>query len=236
MNALFWQRMHGGSTHFPIVLLLASVVFDLAARRSHDQGMQKGLHAAGLGSAVMGVVGGAGAVISGLVMSHGQMLGGGYERFHHLFVWPAFSLCLAFVGWRLLRREWFLRRGSRIYLAGMSIASALMMGAGYWGGEMLLGAETSNGPVAPVSKPSAIANHMALVSTGHQLFLMNCAHCHAPDATGDEGPNLHGVAKSDTRIASMIKNGVKGQMPKFSAKLSDADIQALIAFIRSLDD
>ncbi len=71
---------------------------------------------------------------------------------------------------------------------------------------------------------------------GYALFMMNCAHCHGNDAHGDEGPDLHGVTKSDARIASMIKNGVKGEMPKFGAKLTDADVRALIAFVRSLKD
>jgi hypothetical protein len=34
----------------------------------------------------------------------------------------------------------------------------------------------------------------------------------------------------------MIKNGVKGEMPKFGAKLTDRDVQALIAFVRTLND
>ena len=76
----------------------------------------------------------------------------------------------------------------------------------------------------------------ALVAQGHSLYLMNCAHCHADDATGDEGPDLHGVKKSDTRIASIIQNGIKGEMPKFGQKFKDGDVQALIAFIRSLKD
>ena len=71
---------------------------------------------------------------------------------------------------------------------------------------------------------------------GYTLFMLNCAHCHGTDARGDEGPDLHGVAKSDARIASIIKDGVKGEMPKFGAKLTDADVQALIAFVRSLND
>jgi len=71
---------------------------------------------------------------------------------------------------------------------------------------------------------------------GYTLFMMNCAHCHGDDARGDEGPDLHGVKKSDARIASMIKNGVKGEMPKFGAKLTDNEVQALIAFVRSLKD
>jgi mono/diheme cytochrome c family protein len=71
---------------------------------------------------------------------------------------------------------------------------------------------------------------------GYTLFMMNCAHCHGNDARGEEGPDLHGVTKSDARISSLIKNGIKGEMPKFGAKLTDADVQALIAFVRSLKD
>ncbi len=71
---------------------------------------------------------------------------------------------------------------------------------------------------------------------GYKLFMLNCAHCHGTDARGEEGPDLHGVTKSDARIAAVIKNGVKGEMPKFGAKLTDADVQALTAFVRSLKD
>jgi mono/diheme cytochrome c family protein len=71
---------------------------------------------------------------------------------------------------------------------------------------------------------------------GYKLFMMNCAHCHGDDARGDEGPDLHGVAKSDARISSIITNGIKGEMPKFGTKLSETDVQALIVFLRSLKD
>jgi mono/diheme cytochrome c family protein len=73
-----------------------------------------------------------------------------------------------------------------------------------------------------------------LAHEGYRLFMLNCAHCHGTDARGDEGPNLHGVTKSDQRIASLIKNGIKGGMPKFGTKLTDTDVQALIVFVRSL--
>ncbi len=82
---------------------------------------------------------------------------------------------------------------------------------------------------APPEKP-------AKVTEGARLFGLNCAHCHGVDATGDEGPDLHGVTKSDAKIAGYIKNGIKGEMPKFGQKLSDADVQALIAYIRSLKE
>ena len=207
------------------------MVFDFVGWRSRDEGLRRGLHAAGLASAVLAVAGGFGAVASGLAITHGHALGSGYERMHHLFVWPAFALCVGLVAWRLFRRTPVPYGGFGIYLGGMGLASALMLGAGFWGGELVLGAEANGGTCAG---PTQTADRKPLISRGHQLFLLNCAHCHAQDATGDEGPDLHGVLKSDARIAGIITNGVKGQMPKFRAKLSDPDVKALIAFIRSL--
>ena len=232
MDDLFWQRMHGGSTHFPIVLLMTSVVLDFVARRSRDEALRRGLHAAGLGSAIVGVLGGCGAIVSGLFMTNGRMLGSGFERMHHLFVWPAFGLCVAMVAWRIIWRRKFSRRIFTVYLTGVSVASALMMGAGYWGGEMLLGAETKSDS-APAS--TSAADEKTLVVRGHDLFLMNCAHCHGEDAHGtDEGPNLATRRVSNARIASVIKNGIKGEMPRFNQKLHDEDVQLLIHFLRSL--
>jgi mono/diheme cytochrome c family protein len=87
-----------------------------------------------------------------------------------------------------------------------------------------------SGAVAPLKILPAVA----LASQGYQIFQFNCAHCHGTDARGDEGPDLHGVGKSDQQIARLIQNGIKGEMPRFGAKLNDADTQALIAFIRTL--
>ena len=73
-------------------------------------------------------------------------------------------------------------------------------------------------------------------SQGYDLFQMNCAHCHGTDARGGEGPDLHRLAKSEARISSLIKNGIKGEMPRFGDKLTDSDIRALLAFLKSLKD
>src|SRR5437667_4878126 len=70
---------------------------------------------------------------------------------------------------------------------------------------------------------------------GHSLFDHNCAHCHGDDARGDEGPSLYDLNKTDARITRIIKEGIKDEMPKFGAKLNDADIQALIAYLRTLN-
>lgn len=69
---------------------------------------------------------------------------------------------------------------------------------------------------------------------GRRLFLKNCAHCHAEDATGDEGPDLHGLERSDEFIAKRIRNGVKGKMTAFGQKFSQADIDQLIGYLRTL--
>src|SRR5262249_31565723 len=69
---------------------------------------------------------------------------------------------------------------------------------------------------------------------GRSLFLKNCAHCHADDAHGDEGPDLHGLKRSDEWISRRIRNGVKGEMTAFGGKFSDRDVEAIIAYLRTL--
>jgi mono/diheme cytochrome c family protein len=69
---------------------------------------------------------------------------------------------------------------------------------------------------------------------GRELFGRNCAHCHGDDARGDEGPDLYDLKLSDARIAKKIRDGIKGEMPKFRSKLDGTDVQNLLAFLRSL--
>jgi mono/diheme cytochrome c family protein len=73
------------------------------------------------------------------------------------------------------------------------------------------------------------------VAQGRKVFLGSCAHCHGADATGDEGPDLHGVEASDRYIANIITHGIKGEMPSFRKKLGPADIHVVTAFVRSLE-
>jgi mono/diheme cytochrome c family protein len=80
----------------------------------------------------------------------------------------------------------------------------------------------------PPRSPAALAR-------GRALYLDSCAHCHAADATGDEGPDLHGLEVSDRYIARTISGGIKGEMPSFRKKLGAADLGSLTAYLRSLD-
>jgi len=232
MDGLFWQRLHGGSTHLPIVLLPLSVVFDFVASRSREDVLRRALHIAGFAIALAGTLGGCAAVIAGLAMTHGNPLGSGDEKSHHLFVWPGFIISFVLVAARLFPRRQISPGGLGTYLVGMGIASALMLGAGYWGGEMVLHPAVEN----PAATSILSRNEPTAVMRGHDLFLMNCAHCHGDDARGtDEAPDLTKLNKSEARIASVVKNGIKGEMPRFSQKLTDADVKMLIRFIRSLN-
>lgn len=95
---------------------------------------------------------------------------------------------------------------------------------------------TSSGSSAPDTAtpvPEIVASP-ALVEQGQQYFAMSCSECHGDDAHGDEGPDLHNLAISNARIAATIRHGVKGEMPTFAKKYNDAQLSALVSYLRSL--
>jgi len=138
MGKEFWLRVHGGSTHFPIVLLAVSVLFDVLGFYWPDRSVRRGLHFAGFCAALIGVSFTFVAVASGLLISNWRTLGSGSLLRHHIFVWPVFGISIALVVWRLIMRERASSYTFAIYLVGMVAASALVFAAGYWGGELAL--------------------------------------------------------------------------------------------------
>ena len=141
MDNSLWVKMHGGTTHFPIALVIASVLFDLAGSLvpdNTDKSRRAGFHAAGLYTLVLGALGALGAVFSGLVISHGQLWGRGNLGRHHAFLWPAFGLLMVLAVWRLVIGRRASNRAFKIYLVVSMLTGALMASAGYWGGELLL--------------------------------------------------------------------------------------------------
>jgi uncharacterized membrane protein len=134
-----WAKMHGASVHFPMALAMAAALFDGAGffwAASSPRKMQ--LHAAGHFTIILGALGTFPAVLSGLLMTKGEVMGHGALLFHHLFVWPAFAGIVALGVWRALMSERISPRSFRAYLAALFLTSGLMAGAGYWGGELLL--------------------------------------------------------------------------------------------------
>jgi cbb3-type cytochrome c oxidase subunit III len=77
---------------------------------------------------------------------------------------------------------------------------------------------------------------------GGDLFKQKCSMCHGMDGKGYSAlktpdftnPKVQ-ASLSDKEIVDTIKNGKKGTaMPPFGDKLSDAQIQSLLKYIRSL--
>ena len=73
------------------------------------------------------------------------------------------------------------------------------------------------------------------------LWAQHCASCHGKDGSGTttmgKKLGLKDYTKeqgfSDAEAANVIKNG-KGKMKGYKDKISDADVKALVAYVRSL--
>ena len=120
-----------------------------------------------------------------------------------------------------------------------SVASVCVLAMTFGLSPLLRSTETADSSREPRTDPGPVVR--ALISDrgaaqGQKLFERNCAHCHGDDARGEEGPSLYNLTLSDARIAKRTREGVKGEMPRFGSKFNDADIEALIAFLRSLKD
>jgi len=237
MNSLFWERAHGGLTHFPIALIFVATLFDILSLFRDRSAKGRDFSAIGYWLLILAALGAIAAVFSGLGLSKWKIMGTGLMRLHHLFVWPAFALILALTAWRVVARNEFSRRAFASYLIAACCACALIGAAGFVGGEMLLGetnANASSAIMASTSNTQVSQVMLADATQGRHLFLMNCAHCHGDDASGDEGPDLHNLHKSDARIHQVITGGIKGEMPSFGKKLGDPEIRELTAYLRTL--
>ena len=75
----------------------------------------------------------------------------------------------------------------------------------------------------------------ALVGKGRSFFLQSCAHCHGRDADGGEdAPSLLKLPISGAHMTLVIQSGIKGEMPSFAKKNSDADVEKIVAYLKTL--
>lgn len=80
-------------------------------------------------------------------------------------------------------------------------------------------------------------------SGGKNIFMSKCSICHGPDGSGKTSmgktlniADLHSAAvkqMSDAELKTVITNG-KNKMPPFKGKLTDAQIDQVISYIREL--
>ena len=137
MQSGIWAEAHGAIVHFPIAFSLCSLAFDGAALALRSRPVSRELHAVGYWTLLTGALGSIGAVISGLFMTRGGLLGHGALRLHHLFVWPSFSLIIGLATWRLITGQRMTQRAFLGYLGAMAFTAALISIAGYWGGALM---------------------------------------------------------------------------------------------------
>jgi mono/diheme cytochrome c family protein len=103
---------------------------------------------------------------------------------------------------------------------------------------VILGLTTAFGH--PLSANQATVDNKAALSEetvarGHKLFFLHCAECHGFNGKGtDDGPDLYDLREGNALIRQVITGGVRREMPAFGKKLNDSDVQALIAYLRTL--
>jgi uncharacterized membrane protein len=139
IDPALWPRLHGASVHFPIALAMAAALFEglgFIWPASSPRKMQ--FQAAGYFTIILGALGTFPAVISGLLMTKGEVLGHDALLFHHLFVWPAFATLVGLGVWRAFVSDHASRRSFAVYIGVLFLTAGLMAGAGYWGGELIL--------------------------------------------------------------------------------------------------
>ena len=139
IDPTLWPKLHGASVHFPVALAMAAALFEgLGFFWPKSSPRKAQFHAAGYFTIILGALGTFPAVLSGLFMTKGEVLGHDALLFHHLFVWPAFTLLVGLGVWRAVVGERASPRNFTLYLVALFLTAGLMAGAGYWGGELLL--------------------------------------------------------------------------------------------------
>jgi hypothetical protein len=134
----WWPRLHGASTHLPVALVPVAALFEALSLIARDPEWRKRLGATSALLLPLAAFGSIASVVSGLGQSHGEWLGQGLLRSHHLFVWPAFALLIGLATWRLLAGPEPSALAKLIYRVALWINAGLILAAAYWGGELAL--------------------------------------------------------------------------------------------------
>jgi cytochrome c oxidase cbb3-type subunit 3 len=109
-----------------------------------------------------------------------------------------------------------------------------------FGDDYLSDEEISN-VVAYVMSLSGMEASQGNTSEGETLFLDNCAACHGENALGDPdqgAPNLSDAiwlyGSSEEAIETSVRRGPFGVMPNWNARLDEAEIKAVAAYVHQL--
>src|SRR5207247_10477127 len=89
-------------------------------------------------------------------------------------------------------------------------------------------------PAGP-AKPAPLQSRPAPGFDVNQLFASTCGWCHLKGGReAGKGPKLAGTQLPDSEIIARIRNGKPGQMPAFGSAFNDAQLKAIVDYIREL--
>ena len=71
-------------------------------------------------------------------------------------------------------------------------------------------------------------------ASASEIYQQKCQFCHGAQGQGARGPALTGVgSRSNAELRRIIHDG-RQQMPAFSNQLTDAQIDAVVAYVKQL--
>ena len=108
------------------------------------------------------------------------------------------------------------------------------------GGATLLawGLGDTDDPIGGGTTAADPADETDQLDLGEATFAGNCASCHGPSGEGGVGPGFDGITDRYPETAdhmAVVSDG-RGSMPAFGATLGDDEIEAVVAYERSVLD
>ena len=96
-------------------------------------------------------------------------------------------------------------------------------------------APNQGGPGGKMGGPGgARMEKVAANASGAEIFQQKCQRCHGENGEGKNGPNLTKLGDdTDAQLRTIIHDG-HDKMPAFAQQLTDAQINAVIAHVRTL--
>jgi mono/diheme cytochrome c family protein len=85
----------------------------------------------------------------------------------------------------------------------------------------------------------SLATPLLAQQSGAAIYKAKCQMCHLADGSGNKGMKVPAftAGASDAKLIAATKNGVSTgpvKMPAYAGKLTDADINAVVAYIKTL--
>jgi cytochrome c oxidase cbb3-type subunit III len=122
--------------------------------------------------------------------------------------------------------------------AGRSVCGAILLFALALGGNAFAKPAQAPPPNPSIGSQGSPTDKLTPddIAMGKQLYAGNCASCHGVDATGQLGPNLHGVVDrlGEPAVFGIVRNG-RGGMPPVSS-INDARVWQVIGYLRTLGE